>query len=358
MSFENRYTLSDRVVHRLAFSSRGLQLSLADLEDRLYRRELAGIQIDRPVFISGLPRAGTTILLDVLAASGAFASHTYRDAPFVLCPMLWHGISSRFQVSQAARERAHGDGMLVSVDSPEAFEEMIWMAFWKDHYLPDRIQPWTSYRAPAFAEFLEGAMRKVIALRQRDGGTAGRYISKNNLNIARLKYLGRLFPDATILVPFREPVQHAASLLVQHRRFLDMHRAEPFVRDYMAGIGHFDFGETLRPVNFVGWLDQEPPAEPTSLEFWLRYWVAAHGFMAEQFSEQVRPVCYEKLTDRPVQSLSVIASVLGAGGVEALVGQGARLHPPRPHAVPDDLNAHLLERAQALYRELCGRSLI
>jgi ABC-type nitrate/sulfonate/bicarbonate transport system substrate-binding protein len=137
-----------------------------------------------------------------------------------------------------------------------------------------------------------------------------------------------------------------------------MHQADPFARDYMAGIGHFDFGRTLRPVNFGGWLDHGPPAAAETLEFWLRYWLAAYGVTFQQLSERVRAVCYESLTDRPVHSLSLIAAALGTEETDAMTGQAARLHPPRRHSVPDDLDPDLLERAQALYRDLCGTSLI
>ena len=59
-------------------------------------------------------------------------------------------------------------------------------------------------------------IKKIIALRSGSAGKSLRYISKNNLNIARLGYLLRLFPDARIVIPFRDPIQHAASLLKQH----------------------------------------------------------------------------------------------------------------------------------------------
>ena len=44
---------------------------------------------------------------------------------------------------QANRQkRAHGDGMLIDFDSPEALEEVLWKTFWRRHYRSDRILPW------------------------------------------------------------------------------------------------------------------------------------------------------------------------------------------------------------------------
>ena len=81
-------------------------------------------------FVTSLPRVGTTLLLDVLSALPAFASHTYRHMPFVLCPILWDRISSGFRKEAELDEREHGDGIMIGYDSSEAFEEIIWMAFW------------------------------------------------------------------------------------------------------------------------------------------------------------------------------------------------------------------------------------
>ena len=84
----NGYGVLDRALHRVAFATTDLQLTLAGLERRLYRRELANVALDRPVLITALPRAGTTILLELLAATATFAASTYRDVPFVACPLL------------------------------------------------------------------------------------------------------------------------------------------------------------------------------------------------------------------------------------------------------------------------------
>src|SRR5690606_32311264 len=100
--------------------------------------------------------------------------------------------------------------------------------------------------------------------------------SKNNLNIARTGWLLEHFPDARIIVPFREPTEHAASLLRQHKNFLARHRDDPFTLEYMTAIGHFDFGENLRPINFNDWLATAAELDPTTLDFWLAYWVAAY----------------------------------------------------------------------------------
>lgn len=367
MNFEDRYGRVDRLLHDFAFGAGRAQHAMAEVEEILYRDTLDEVELDAPVFVTALPRSGTTILLQLLADSGLFASHTYRDMPFVLCPMLWSRFSSRFAAGEEAMERAHGDGLEVSADSPEAFEEMIWKHFWPDRYRSDRILPWTpeAERDAEFDAFLEAHMRKVIALRRDGPGDERRYVSKNNLNIARLAAPPRPLRRGTILVPFREPVQQAASMLRQHRRFLGIHDEDDFVRRYMEAIGHHEFGKGLRPVDFGGWLDgagwegldaADPPAaaDPEGLEFWVRYWVAAYRDILERAASRVSLLPYARLTGEPEETLGRLAGVLDVPAGE-LASMAGRLRPPRTHDV--DLSGvadGVLEEARALHRELEG----
>ena len=209
MTFQDRYSTSARLLHRLAFSTIPFQKALADIEDRLYAGRLAAIELVRPVFITSLPRAGTTLLLELLSGLDSFAAHTYRQMPFVLTPLVWNAVSRRFQTAPVVLDRAHGDGMTVGFDTAEAFEEVVWRAFWPEKYLADRIVPWRADDTDAegeFEPFLKNHMRKLIALRANGAGAQVRYVSKNNANIARIPKITRLFPDAVILVPFRQPL--------------------------------------------------------------------------------------------------------------------------------------------------------
>ena len=354
MSFENRYSAVDRMLHRLSFASAPIQLAVADMEDRVFAADLEPIKIDRPVFVTALPRAGTTVLLEVIESLPEFVSHTYRHMPFVLCPMFWSKFSSQFRQSGEAQERAHQDGVLITTESPEAFEEIIWKAFWKRNYEKDRIRPWVDGDADFF-EFLRNHMRKIIALADLPSTSGLRYLSKNNLNIARVDLIQSNFPDATIIVPFREPMQHAASLLRQHKNFLEIHRNDRFARQYMAGIGHFDFGENLRPVDFNNWLDRRTSGQATTIQFWLEYWLETYSFLAERHG--INLFCYEDLCADPAETLQQLAGVLQLRDQKALLEVASTIEARQPHAVtPDPGLEDLLEKAQKLYRRLRGEA--
>ena len=385
--FQDRHTRWDRLLHRLAFSNVEAQKGLAGLESRIFAERLRDVEIDRPVFIAALPRAGTTVLLEILAALGPFATHTYRDMPFPLSPLLWNALSRRFRVPGAVVERAHGDGMTIGADSPEAFDEVAWRAFWPEKYLGDRIEPWTAADRDAgrgFASFFKAHVARVIALHPDGAGSPVRYLSKNNANLARIPRIVQLFPDAAVLVPFRNPLDHAASMLRQHRNFLRVHAREPFTRRYMADVGHYEFGANLRPIDFGGWLGAPSPGKPATMapanrqgrpeahsarahtvNFWLRYWQAAYehalamtgGAMTggADAGGNVVFLSYDALCADPAPSLRRIGEALGIGA--ALDPAASRFRAPtRYPGEAANAEPRLLDAASALHRELLTRA--
>jgi hypothetical protein len=356
LELTERYSSVDRLLHRLAFATAEMQVDLAALEDVIYRKSLADTPVDRPVFITGLPRAGTTLLLQLTSALEEFASHSYRDMPFVLLPMLWNSFSRGFWQDAPPTERAHGDGMLVDLDSSEAFEEMLWQVKCPDHYESDRIVPWRAHDDPEPGEALASHMKKVIRLRQRRREVVPRYLSKNNGNIARTDYLRRCWPEAVLIVPVREPVQHASSLLRQHRRFLDIHARDGFSREYMRGIGHFDFGANLRPIDFDGWLSTAGHTDPLTIGFWLEYWVAAYGWLNEN-TATLHFLPYDQFCANPDRGLRWLGDVLGINDRRSLMTQRVAIRIPAPHPVDVTSVARpVLTRANEIYRTLLQRS--
>lgn len=350
-----RYGRLDRILHRVAFRLDRTQVRLADLESEIFRDRLAGIPVDSPVFISALPRSGTTILLRLLWRTGRFATHLYRDMPFVLCPMLWKRFSESFIVSDVSRERDHGDGIEVSADSPEAFEEMVWKHFWPNHYRSDRIVPWTASKENgAFESFLESHMRKIIALRRQGLTDRRRYLSKNNVNFARLAAPPEPLRRGTILVPFREPVQHAASMLRQHRRFTRLHAEDGFLQRYMEAVGHHEFGAGLKPIDIGEWLDGT--GDPDQLEFWLKYWTAAYRFVLEHAGPTCRTLSYRALHQKPESTLRAVAELVDIPEAE-LVAQSDRLRAPRTHRVDsDEVSEAIVEEAVSVHERLLRTS--
>ena len=351
--FKSNYSTANKILHRFAFSSQRAQIVLSDMEDDLYKSKIQGIEISEPVFITGLPRAGTTTLLDLFARSGAFAAHSYRQLPFIHTPMLWSAFSKRLAGDEAAQERSHGDGILIDADSKEALEEMLWLAFWKKRYRGKAIEVWPEQAKPDFDAYFKQHLRKIIAL----SAPEHRYVSKNNLNICRLPYLRRLFPDAHLVVPFRQPLQQATSLLYQHLNFIDRHKDDKFARDYMAALGHFDFGDNLKPVDFGGWSGRNE-YQPETINYWLSYWLHTYGYiLATAPKTGALLLAYDELCANPVAALEKLseATRVPAGASLAQLHNDIR-QPKDKHEQRDNCDSQLLLACETLYQQLLDKA--
>jgi hypothetical protein len=286
-------------------------IRLGSLESKLLDGALSGVRIDRPIYVTGLARSGTTILLETLARHPDVATHRYRDFPLLFTPYLWNRwLDLVPRPREQPAERSHGDGIAVTSESPEAFEEPLWMAFFEGRHDPSASAV-LDRRAhcPAFERFYRDHIRKLLAVR---GGR--RYVAKGNYNITRIGYLARLFPDARFVIPVRDPVWHVASLMKQHRLFLEGQRDNPRAVRHLRRVGHFEFGQDRRPIN-PG--DDAATAEIAELwrageevRGWARYWSHLHRYIADLIDGDttLRPavtvVRYEDLCAHPRAALT------------------------------------------------------
>jgi hypothetical protein len=341
------YSAMDRAVHRLAFAAPFVQMTASDIEDSIFGNNITEIPDRPPIFITALPRAGTTVMLNALHDVPGVATHLYRDMPLVMAPLLWSRLSGSFGKEGTLKERAHRDGIQVGYDSPEAFEEVLWRAFWPGKYHDDRIALWseTDLSAEATAYFRRH-FRKIVALRC---GRKGRYVSKNNGNIARLELIPAMFPDAAIIVPLRDPAEHAASLLRQHENFLDQHGRDPFMKRYMQDIGHLEFGELHRPVAFEGLEALAAGRTPRDPDYWLAYWIAAYRNV-EAHRNGLHIVRQDMLGTDSARVMAELCASIGLDAAGTDLTRHFRL--VRPSADPTRHDSALLERARALYATL------
>ncbi len=220
--------------------------TLGNLETKTFSAEIGRQVIDRPIFISGLARSDSTILLECLAAHEQTVSHRYRDYPLASIPLWWNRFVDRaVENNHKPVERFHQDGLFVTPGSPEAMEEILWMMFFNDTHRPLLTNVLgADVNHPDFEAFYSDHIRKLLLLRQ-----GSRYLAKNNYLVTRLGYVHKLFPDARFIIPVRNPVDHIASLLRQHRLFCAREQADPKVLHYMRLSGHFEFGLDRRPIN-------------------------------------------------------------------------------------------------------------
>jgi hypothetical protein len=80
----NNYSWLQQILHKFALSSNFMRTVSFDVENLLTSETE---EFDNHVFITGLARSGSTILLNALYESKIFSSLLYKDMPFVLAPI-------------------------------------------------------------------------------------------------------------------------------------------------------------------------------------------------------------------------------------------------------------------------------
>lgn len=278
--------------------------SLGDLESACLRRRLNAIPIKSPVFITGLARSGTTILLEELSKVARVGTHRYRDFPFLMTPFFWSRFHDWFAVPQNAVERPHRDRIQITGESPEAYEEPIWQSFFPHLHSTDAQQRLTAERRfPEFESFFTDHIRKIFLIRG-----AHQYLSKGNYNVTRIEYLAKLFPDARFVVPIRGPLAHVHSLVRQHALFSDYAREDPRVTRCLAVAGHFEFGPQRVPIRLANESAERIRAAWESGDDYTGYaiqWADIYRFVdmlrsnAGKLSERVMVVRYEDFCSNP-----------------------------------------------------------
>jgi hypothetical protein len=352
-SAAGNYAALDKALHHLALRSRVLRAVSFDIDCALARGDVAGTSQQPHVFISGLARAGTSVMLRALHTSGCFATLSYRDMPFVLAPGLWRRISLRHRRPAAMVERAHGDRLKVGFDSPEAFEEVFWLTFLGAGYVHDSRLSDHQVDAEVIERFRR-YVANIVSLHGHSGEL--RYLSKNNNNLLRLSALKQALPAAHIIIPFRSPYQQARSLLRQHKRFSALQDQDPFVLCYMTWLGHFEFGRNHRPFVFGQATGPGKGGDPQSIDYWLAYWAHVYRAVLQGAPDDAVFLDYERLCERPREMLAAVADLIGVDRAN-VEGASSTLMPPSPYEDDGASDPAILAESMEVHAALRARAL-
>ncbi|AKJ65112.1 sulfotransferase family protein [Kiritimatiella glycovorans] len=175
---------------------------------------------DRPVFLVSLPRAGSSMLQDLLCS--------HRDAGYFT--QMMHAFWPRFCGAEILRrrlgldirgERFIGDSVKISGGTP-ADPVQVW-ADWLE------LDPWSTEYCERHAEDFSEEDRARMYLDIRRclwcfGPGKKRFFSKNPALLPHIDLLPRLFPGARIVYLVRDPRPAANSLIKLYRRCEEQRR--------------------------------------------------------------------------------------------------------------------------------------
>lgn len=227
-----RLTLRNKL---LAFAKNRLLI-----EDLLKRHpEIHEQTIDRPIIVAGLPRSGTTHLLNLLAADkrlrslplwesyepvpmpGEAATADANDPRYQRCQQQWDMMQQMTPYLAAMHpmnpDHIHEELELMGPDfASYNFEWLSHSPRWRDHYLATDQTPHYRY------------MKTVLKILQwQDQQRLGedyqprRWVLKCPQHLEQLPVLMKTFPDATVAITHRDPVaviQSAITMLAYGQR--------------------------------------------------------------------------------------------------------------------------------------------
>lgn len=186
------------------------------IED-LYKRhpEIEEVQITRPIFIAGLPRSGTTSLVNLLASDQRLRSlphweavqpvpdgqragiETAVDLRMEKCSQEWQQLDSLLPhlrvMHEMSPQHIHEDLELQAIDfTTYNIEWTARVPRWREYYLSHDRLPHYQY------------LKRVLKALQWQRGP-NRWILKCPQHIENLSALATVFPDLTIAITHRDP---------------------------------------------------------------------------------------------------------------------------------------------------------
>lgn len=173
------------------------------LETTVFEKGIVAIEIEKPIFIVGCHRSGTTILYDTLAKHPDLTYFTNASALLPKTPIFSNWFAKGL-IGDAKIERFVQDGLDVCPSSPsegiriwELYADSLASHYWDENYENTEMELYLKKTIKKHLKYFE----------------ASRFINKNPDNSTRIRYLNKLFPDAYFIHIIRDGRAVCQSLL-------------------------------------------------------------------------------------------------------------------------------------------------
>lgn len=250
------------------------------------------------VIVSGLARAGTTALTNLLCDEDKFHFITYANVPFLLSPNSWKKIySPKYDVK---KKRSHGDGVLFGIKSIEALEEYFFKVFLNNNYIQKNRLVKHEISKELFAKYC--AYQQLF---RKNPHTI--YIAKNNNFILRFESMRKQSKAFKLIVIFREPLAQAMSLLNQHKNFTRQQTNDQFILKYMNWLGHYEFGLNQKYFE-LGNQKMWEKYDKNSIAYWIGIWLNYYSYVLNIIERhEIVLVHYDDLLKKPNELKQALA---------------------------------------------------
>ncbi len=179
------------------------------LENVLYGVTADDRPIEKPIFIVGSHRSGTTVLYDSLCKHPSLAYFTNSTALIPEIPILNQRLGDLIGLQDIQLERFFKDGVNYAYDSPSEG-----IRIWEHYMDPDADHCLDEGSSnPEMDTYLKETIVKHLKHFEKS-----RFINKNPDNSVRLRYINKIFPDALFIHIIRDARAVCASYLKAQER--------------------------------------------------------------------------------------------------------------------------------------------
>lgn len=312
------------------------------------------VSIDRPIFVVGAFRSGTTVLEQTLAGHpevGVFAFITNVTYLTPIAGFTLLRLMSRFGLVEGRRmPYLHNPRLEFTPFSP--FEcEWVWAQAGKSLWDPECFDLTTGagYANPQFERMVRSSIQRHLLVQG-----AQRFLNKNPIHLLRLEYLHRLFPDARFVYIVRNPTATVLSHYRMVQRIAAVIHPHPEAKAAVERGLHLDVLtpriKTRRYAETLAW-EQIHPLLGIAHQWHIMHETALASLEANAaLAGQTLHITYEALNAEPGPTLAKVWRFIGLDDDDsaAITDRAASYLTPPPPVAPSPEEAKWLPVVEEL----------